>query len=327
MTNASDGFFSGGKGLLYPLGSEQQWINRPRGGRIVTEPRTEQERDFATKAPKFWDKEQTQPMMQLVFEVVCDGSGPAAQNGWRTDERVDASDDGRRTVYINGKDKKEALGAQIKLHQRPGLRIGDHYYECWTGHRDGKLGQARTWAAMLFPGAGPEQQQFFGNEPQPPAAQHAAPPPGFGQQAAAPAQQSPNWNAPVTGQQYPPQQAPQTHAPAAQGNAYGYGHQPPASPGGQAYAAAQNPAQGFGQPPMPPAGAAPHPGPPPQFQAPQQAAAPAGFGTTAPQEYAPQSVQQHYAPTQQPQGFGQQPVPPVDDPWGQAAPVPNPYGG
>lgn len=314
MTNASDSFLQGGQALNYGPTTDTRWLGRPRGGMIVSEPREEQQTDINTRQPLFWDAERTRPKTQLVFTVVCDGSGPALQNGWQTNERVDALDTGHRQVYIKGKDKTEAIKAQIRANARTGLRVGDHYYECWTGTRPGKdnIGTARTWQVMLFPGNEIQgaQGQFFGNEQQP---QAPAAPQGFGGPA--------------------PQQA----APAPQGNAYGFGHQPPASPGGQAYAAAQQPAQP--QPWAPaPTGAAPHPGPPPQFgqpAAPQQyapPAAPQGFGATAPQEYAPPSVQQHYAPTQQPQGFGQAPpaappVPPVDNPWGQAAPVQNPYGG
>lgn len=332
--NASDQFFAGGKGLLYPLGSEAQWVGRPRGGMIITEPRSEQERDMKNE-PVFWDKERTQPKMQLVFTVVCDGSGPAAQHGWPTDERVDAQDNGQRDVYVRGKDKIEAVKAQLSQHGRPGLRVGDHYYECWTGHRQGKLGTARTWAVMLFPGAGQAQQSFFGNEQQP--QQAPAAPQGFG---GPPANVVTNHAQPVTnphgfGQQpVNPTSTPAFPAnPSPQGNAYGFGHQPPQSPGGQAYAAAQQGTQGFGgapqyQQPGNPVGAAPHPGPPPQFGQ-QPAAAPQGFGGYPdPNAGQPMGQPQGFggAP-QQPapaQGFGP-PVPPVDDPWGQAPPVQNPY--
>lgn len=331
MTNASDSFLQGGQALNYGPTSDTRWLGRPRGGMIVSEPREEQQTDINTRQPLFWDDGRTRPKMQLVFTVVCDGSGPAAANGWNTNERVDAQDTGHRQVYVKGKDKTEAIKAQIRAHARTGLRIGDHYYECWTGTRPGQnnIGTARTWAVMLFPGNEAQQAQFFGNEQQPQAPQQA---------------QAPNWNAPVTGQA----PMPQTHVPAAQGNAYGFGHQPPASPGGQAYQNAQQAPQGFGQPPMPPVGAAPHPGPPPQFGAPAAAAqpqAPIGFGNSMQAAQAgahplqdhgaqawTQAQHEAYAASQTPQGFGQQqagppPVPPVDNPWGAAAPAQNPYGG
>lgn len=327
MQNASDQFFAGGQALNYGPTSDTRWLNRPRGGRIVTDPREEQQTDINTRAPLFWDDARTRPKMQLVFTVICDGSGQAAANGWRTDERVDAQDTGMRQVYVKGKDKTEAIKGQLQKHARTGLRIGDEYYECWTGTRPGQnnIGTARTWAVMLFPGAPQAQQQFFGNEQQPQA------PGGFHQ--AAPAQPTvQNWGSPQG-----------TPVPAAQGNAYGFGHQPPASPGGQAYAQAQQPAQGFGSP----VGAAPNPGPPPQFNAPAQQPAPGGFG--APSQHMAQQgnhpLQDHgagawtpaqheaYGQAAAPQGFGQapppaqQPVPPVDNPWGQAPLASNPYGG
>lgn len=351
MTNASDGYLAGSQGLLYPLGQEHVWIGRPRGGQIITEPREEQMTDINTREPLFWDAERTRPKTQLVFTVVCDGSGPAAANGWNTNERVDAADNGHRDVYVKGKDKVEALKAEIARNGlaaqgRPGLRVGDHYYECLTGTRPGKQGTARTWAVMLFPGVGQAQQSFYGNQPQDQAPAAPQAPAGFGQQG-------------------PPAGfggAPQQPAPAAQGNAYGFGHQPPASPGGQAFQQAQQPAPAQQQQqqqwaPGNPTGAAPHPGPMPQFgqpaapPAPQQA--PSGFGQ-APQQQAPLDNGYAQAMTyghQQvaPQGFGQpapqgsaaqwqqteqhfaqQPTapqaPPADDPWGRA-PAPNPYGG
>jgi hypothetical protein len=229
VTNASDTFFSGGQGLLYPLNSEAQWVGRWRGGEIVSEPHAEQERDINTREPLFWDPAKTQPKTQLVFDVVCNGTGPAAQYGLPTDERVDAADDGRRTVYVKGKDKKDAIMGQLKEHGRPGLRIGDHYYECWTGNRQGKLGQARTWAAKLFPGAGQAQQSFFGNEQQ---QQHAVPQPAApGPTANTPVQVAGAWGAAPTGPAPhpgpPPQFGGQPAAPPVQQPQYA----PPGWPG------------------------------------------------------------------------------------------------
>lgn len=297
MTNASDTFFSAGQGLLYPLNSEAQWVGRWRGGEIVSEPHAEQERDINTREPLFWDPARTQPKMQLVFDVVCNGTGPAAQYGLPTDERVDAQDDGRRTVYVKGKDKREAIAGQLKDHKRPGLRIGDHYYECWTGNRQGKLGQARTWAAKLFPGAGQAQQAFFGNEqqhavPQPAApgpiantpvqvagawgatpagpAPHPGPPPQFGGQPAAPPVQQP---------QYAQAALPVDWSPPAEPSA-------PPVPGRQDWGSALRSAP---TPPAPPAASGGWPGP---------------GGVPA-------------AVTQ---------APPAD-PWGAAPPAANPYAG
>jgi hypothetical protein len=320
--NASDQFLAGGQALNYGPTSDTRWLNRPRGGRIVTEPREEQQTDINTRQPLFWDDARTRPKMQLVFTVVCDGSGPAAANGWRTDERVDAQDPGHRQVYVKGKDKTEAIKGQIRAHARTGLRIGDHYYECWTGTRPGQnnIGTARTWAVMLFPGneAQQSQAQFFGNEQQQPQA-----PGGFGQQSP-PAQSTvQNWGSPQG-----------TPVPAAQGNAYGFGHQPPASPGGQAFQNAQQATQPQAWAPAP-TGAAPNPGPPPQFGAPSQHMAQQGNHPLQDHGAAAWTPAQHeaYGQAAAPQGFGQAPppaqppVPPVDNPWGQAPPAQNPYGG
>jgi hypothetical protein len=318
MTNASDNFFGGGQALNWGPTSDTRWLNRPRGGRVVGEPRQEQQTDINTRQPLWWDAERTRPMMQLVIPVCCDGSGYAAQQGWHTDERVDASDNGHRNWYIKGKDLTEALGNAIKTNGVPGVRMGDEVYGVWTGMRPGKTAgtTARTWWATHIVGAPPAQQQFFGNEQQPQAPQQAAAPAGF-----APSPQGPS-GLHTQAHGFAPA-PPQQPAPAAQGNAYGFGHQPPASPGGQAFAAAQQPAQ-----PQPwaaaPAGAAPNPGPPPQFGAPpaqQQAAPPApvaqwGQATPGQEQWA-----QQQAPA------GPPPTPPVDNPWGAVAPAQNPYGG
>lgn len=284
MTNASDDFFGGGEGLNYPLGSEAQWLGKVRGGRIITEPKQIPQTNINTKETLYWDKDRTRPMMQLVFTVVCDGSGKARENGWNTDERVDAQDNGHRQMYIKGKDLTEAVGAQLKKHGVPGLRIGDEIYNVWTGHRPGKTPgtNARTWASLLFPGAGPAQGEFFGNQQQP---NQTAAPSGFG--------------------------APQHQQPPAAANPYGYGHNPAGSPGQQAYASAEfnaGPPPQF-QSPSGPAGPAPHPS---QFQQ-----NPAGSGQFRPDDNGwVQGDAQHAVSGQQPSGFGQ-PVPPVDNPWGR----------
>lgn len=299
MTNASDSFFGSGEGLNYPLGSEAQWVGRVRGGRIITEPREQQQIDINTKQPKFWDEGKTRPMMQLVFTVVCDGSGQAAANGWATDERKDAQDNGYRLMYIKGKDLTEAVGSEITRHRVQGLRIGDEIYNVWTGERPGKggIGKARTWACKLFPGTAVEsnQAQFFGNEAQPAP---AAAPNGFAQGYQQPG--NPTGAAPHPSQ-------------------FGYGHNPAQSPGGQAHAAAA-----FQQPA----------GPPPSFQAPaaapQQPPAPNGFGTPPSNPAGSGQFRPDDNGWQQPPAQVGAPVPPNDDPWGQRAPqqttVPSPWG-
>ena len=300
MTNASDSFLGSKDYLNYPLGANHL-IGKVRGGRIITDPVERVQTDINTKLPKYWDPEtKMRPMTQLEFMVVCDGSGHAQANGWATDERVDAQDNGHRMVVIKGKDLTEAAQSQIKLHNRPGLRIGDEYYQVWTGERPGKggVGKARTWAVKLFPGVEQpaDQGQFFGNQAQPQ---------GFGQAPPAPAGPVTNPAQPVT-------------------NPYGHGHNPQGSPGPQAYAQAG----GFGQQAAAPAG------PPPQFIPPTQA--PSGPAGPAPN---PGPAQNAFASAQgqfqQPNGFEQQAppqaaqVPPVDNPWGQPAQqaaAPNPWG-
>ncbi|HSL52000.1 MAG TPA: hypothetical protein VK878_23265 [Candidatus Deferrimicrobiaceae bacterium] len=168
MTNASDSFLGSNEYLNYPLGANHL-IGKVRGGRIVTDPVERVQTDINTKLPKYWDPEtKMRPMTQLEFTVVCDGSGQARTNGWATDERVDAQDNGHRVVVIKGKDLTEACKGEIKAHSRPGLRIGDEYYQVWTGERPGKggVGKARTWAVKLFPGFDQpaDQNQFFGTQ-------------------------------------------------------------------------------------------------------------------------------------------------------------------
>lgn len=245
-THPADNFFGGAPSLTYGnIHQDTTWLNRWRGGLITEDPVQSQQTDMNTGVPKFWDVERTRPMMQLVVTLVCDGSGPAAEKGLPTDERTGPNDDGRRRLFVKGKDLTQAIQKAFRDKNAPGLRVGGHLYVCWTGTRPGSIGgPARTWNAVYFPPDGGQAQYFHGmeNTPQPggvvtnPAAPVSDPwgaqtPPQTGSQPAY-AQQAgpaPQWQSPSG-----------PAGPAPQPPTNPYGHNPAGSPGQQAYAA-QNP--------------------------------------------------------------------------------------
>lgn len=70
----------------------------------------QQQRDLKTQEPKFWDKEKTQPMMQLRIVL-------------QTDAREDDNDDGQRAVYAKG-NMQNAIREAIKAAGKDKIEVG-----------------------------------------------------------------------------------------------------------------------------------------------------------------------------------------------------------
>lgn len=288
------GFFTGG-GASLSFGNPQDpaafpmFGNRWRGGQILEEGTVQPQTDINTGQPIIRSGKAAE---QLALPLLCDGSGPAAEAGMRTDERNpnDHTDTGRRVVYIKGA-LRFAIGDALRKVGASDLEVGGYLFMMWAGM--GKTGNSkfigRTWQVHYIKPTGVflAQQQTPGVGAMPMqngAPQHT----GF-----APTQQ------PVTA---PPQQgwtAAQSE-PVAPPNPYGQ-HNPPGSPA--ANAAQQWQAQNGQYPADAHTAAAP------------QSAAPAGN----PWGQAPEAQQPPQAPygPPAPQGTPQPGAPAAGNPWGQ----------
>lgn len=343
------GFFTGG-GVSLSFGNPQDpaafptFGNRWRGGQILEEGKVGPQTDINTNQPLTGPDGKVKE--QLALPLQCDGSGPAAEAGMRTDERNpnDHTDTGRRVAYIKGA-LRFAIGDALRKAGAADLEVGGYLFMMWTGM--GKTGNSkfigRLWQVhYIRPTAAflAQQQVPQGGYPQgafPPHTAHAEP--GVG---AMPTQNGAPQHTgfaptstPVTA---PPQQgwtaAPS--APVAPPNPYGQ-HNPPGSPAANAAEqwAAQNaavseqqaqqgqhPMQGYGAQAWTPEqhqayGATnPYAGPPAPPQAPvpgPQSAAPAGNPWGAAPE-PPSATQTPYGP---PGGQGAPVPPPAGNPWQQ----------
>lgn len=70
----------------------------------------QQQRDLKSNAPKFWDKEETQPMLQLRIVL-------------QTDEREGDNDDGQRAIYAKG-NMQNAVRDAIKKAEATKIDVG-----------------------------------------------------------------------------------------------------------------------------------------------------------------------------------------------------------
>lgn len=324
------GFFTGG-GASLSFGNPQDpqafptFGNRWRGGQILEEGTVGPQTDINSGQPIIRNGKAAE---QLALPLLCDGSGPAAEAGMRTDERNpnDHTDTGRRVAYIKGA-LRFAISDALRKVGAADLEVGGYLFMMWTGM--GKTGNSkfigRLWQVhYIRPSAGflAAQQQAPGVGAMPMvngAPQHT----GF-----VPTQQ------PVTA---PPQQgwAPAPSAPVAPPNPYGQ-HNPPGSPAANAAQqwASQNavaseqqaqqgqhPMQDYAQAWTPEQHQAygatnPYAGPPAQAPVPgPQSAAPAGnpWGQAPDTQQPPQAP---YGPPA-PQGTPQPGTPAAGNPWGQ----------
>ncbi|WP_454112802.1 hypothetical protein [Microbacterium maritypicum] len=162
-------------------------------GTVKSAPRERQQTKYGTQEPDFWPN--GDPKMQILVDL-------------QTEQRVDANDDGERTLYVASKNMKRAIGEAIRAANASDIAPGGVLTVTYVGNdpasknpaNPAKLYQAQytapSSAFVQQPAAAPIQQQ----QPvqQAPAQQQFVP---QTQQAPAP-------------QQFVPQQAaPQAQAP------------------------------------------------------------------------------------------------------------------
>lgn len=87
-------------------------------GTITEQPVVEQQRDFQTGNPKFWDS--GEPMLQLVVTIRTDLRDPAI-----------ADDDGKRRLYIKGQ-LKSAVQDAVRTAGARGLEVGGRLTVTYT---------------------------------------------------------------------------------------------------------------------------------------------------------------------------------------------------
>jgi hypothetical protein len=159
-------------------------------GIVKSAPRERQQTKYGTQEPDFWPN--GDPKMQILVDL-------------QTEQRVDASDDGERTLYVASKNMKRAIGEAIRAANASDIAPGGVLTVTYVGNDPASKNPANP--AKLY------------------QAQYTAPSSAFVQQpAAAPAQQAPQQQAPVQqafvppSQQAPVQQqfVPQQAAPQAQ---------------------------------------------------------------------------------------------------------------
>lgn len=144
-------------------------------GTVKSAPRERQQTKYGTQEPDFWPN--GDPKMQILVDL-------------QTEQRVDASDDGERTLYVASKNMKRAIGEAIRAANASDIAPGGVLTVTYVGNDPASKNPANP--AKLY------------------QAQYTAPSSAFVQQpAAAPAQQAPQPQAPVQQAFVPPtQQAP-----------------------------------------------------------------------------------------------------------------------
>lgn len=222
------GFFSGGaKSMSFGVMGDNTWLNKLRGGPITDISDEKIQTDWKTGVPS------PQGKTQVIVTTECTGGGPLLKAAYASDpkvravidrlgapvdERTDPGDDGRRGMYVKGNMRFD-IGNKLREIGEKEPYVGGELYLAMTGTRQTPSGPGRTFEVLYFPpAAGSVAGGFYDSSAQ--------------------------------------QAAPQT--PPAQGNAYGYGHNPQGSPGQQAYAQqSAPPAFGGGAPQAQPPAAPP----------------------------------------------------------------------
>lgn len=103
--NANDFLMSGGA-----KSAKFEQIGAFASGRITEEPTVQQQKDFTTGEPLFWND--GQPRMQLVVTLATDQQDPA-----------DRDDDGTRRIYVKGQ-MKNAIQQAVRAAGARGLEVG-----------------------------------------------------------------------------------------------------------------------------------------------------------------------------------------------------------
>jgi hypothetical protein len=139
--NAND-FLMGGAGAP---SAKFPTVGTSHGGRITEQPTVEQQRDFQTGNPKFWDD--GNPMMQLVVTIQTDERDPSVEN-----------DNGRRRIFVKGQ-LKTAIQEAVRSAGARGLEVGGHLTVTYTHNGEVKkagFNPPKLFTAVYVPAANAE---------------------------------------------------------------------------------------------------------------------------------------------------------------------------
>lgn len=148
--NAND-FLMGGAGAP---SAKFPTVGTSHGGRITEQPTVEQQRDFQTGNPKFWDD--GNPMMQLVVTIQTDQRDPSVEN-----------DDGRRRIFVKGQ-LKTAIQEAVRNAGARGLEVGGHLTVTYTHNGEVKkagFNPPKQFTAKYVPAAQTEFASTNGGVP------------------------------------------------------------------------------------------------------------------------------------------------------------------
>ncbi|AXH46902.1 hypothetical protein I5G67_gp065 [Mycobacterium phage Aminay] len=159
MSNEIAGFFAGGGAPT----AKFKTIGDTVGGKIVEEPRIEQQRDYESGNPLTYDD--GNPRMQLVITVQTDLHDPTLND-----------DDGKRRLFVKGA-MKAAIGQALKAAGAGGPEVGGELFVTYTHdgeQKNPRLSPPRQFTAKYTkPAAG--ASFFNGAQGQPAAVTQAAP--------------------------------------------------------------------------------------------------------------------------------------------------------
>lgn len=110
-------------------------------GRITEKPAVEQQRDFNSGDPKFWND--GNPMMQLVVTVQTEMRDPSVED-----------DDGRRRFFVKGQ-LKNAVADAVRKSGGRGLEVGGRLTVTYThdGEKKGNLNAPKQYRVEYTPAA------------------------------------------------------------------------------------------------------------------------------------------------------------------------------
>lgn len=112
-------------------------------GRVVGQPRSQQQHDFATKKPVFW--EDGRPKMQVVINLQTDLRDPSVP-----------FDSGMRSLYVKGKNQTAAVRAAVRESGAAKVAEGGTLTITYTGdgQPSGTGKPPKEWAARYVPPGG-----------------------------------------------------------------------------------------------------------------------------------------------------------------------------
>lgn len=137
--NANNFLMGGGKSASF------KDIGKTVAGVIKQEPEVTQQRDFDSGEPAFWDKDKTEPKMQLVITLLTQERDPQ-----------DPHDDGERKLYVASPNMRKAIAAAVRAAGRNGLAVGGALAVTYT-HDEPKTGKGnppKGYSAQYVPPTG-----------------------------------------------------------------------------------------------------------------------------------------------------------------------------